>query len=324
MSFFYIKDEHTEEQMYRWEAILVVLLAVLQLQSAFQATRDSRVRRGISSITNAVKYVSIGGEKKLVDVDVNVEGPSGPLLEPNTADMKEMAFLLSNITDFLDSEPEKALSVASQQMAWCFQRNVPQLTQMLLAQYPALREDRGMMKAYIFLLDFLEAVSKETGVMLTNNQKTLRILLEAAKVDDATLTGCLIENTERVCKEEFLIFLDSEIESQEVNSPLEALLVTLRLRIIEEMGKSLGTDVTILPKLASLDDRNMLQTKTNEHLATYNNIGGMELFLQALRMMINETTKRYKDVDAALLENLKEIELLTTEAIAANREGTPQ
>ena len=101
--------------------------------------------------------------------------------------------------------------------------------------------------------------------MLTNNQNILRMLLEAAKVDDATLIGCLAENKGRCCNQDFLIFLDSEIESQESNSPLEALLVTLRLRIIEEMGRSLGTDVTILPKLASLEDQGALQRKTKEH-----------------------------------------------------------
>ena len=151
--------------------------------------------------------------------------------------------------------------------------------------------------------------------MLTNNQNILRMLLEAAKVDDATLIGCLAENKGRCCNQDFLIFLDSEIESQESNSPLEALLVTLRLRIIEEMGRSLGTDVTILPKLASLDDQGALQRKTKEHLATYSSVGGVELFLQALRMTMKETSKRYKGVDTTLLNNLKEIELLATEAL---------
>jgi hypothetical protein len=41
----------------------------------------------------------------------------------------------------------------------------------------------------------------------------------------------------------------------------------------------------------------------------------VELFLQALRMMIRETKKRYKDIDVALLDNLKVIEGLAVERI---------
>ena len=296
--------------------VLLLLAVLIGFTYSFYMPGKPFQKRSSSFDLEALKFVDVGGdggERKLMDVDV--ETPLEGLLEPNKVDMKQMAFVLRNITEFLDAEPEKALSVASQNMGWCFQRNVPQLTQMLLTQYPALREDKGMMRAYIFLLDFLEAVSKETGDMLTNNQQMLRTLLEAAKIDDITLAGCLTENMDRCCKEEFLVYLDSEIESQDANSPLEALLVTLRLRIIEEMGRSLGSDVTILPKLASLDDRDMLQEKTIEHLATYNSVGGMELFLQALRMMMKETTKRYKDVDVVLLDNLKEIERLATAAI---------
>ena len=230
--------------------------------------------------------------------------------------MKEMAFVLNNITQALDNEPEKAFSIASTRMGWCFQRNIPGLAQMLLDTYPELRKDTGMMKAYMFLLDFLEAVSKETGSMLSANQQTLRILLEAAKEGESMLGEVLKENKELCCKEEFLVYLDTEIESQDSASTLETLLVTLRLRILEEMGETLGRDVTILPKLASLSDPAELKHSTLEHLDTYTTVGGAELFLQALRMMVKETKKRYKDVDAALLDNLQQIELLTKEFIA--------
>ena len=294
--------------------ILLACILSIGLTSAYFTRSPLLLRFRIYEL-NALKFVNYGregGKRKLVDV----EPPTGFLLEPNKVDMKQMAIVLSNITEFLDVEPEKALSVASQNIGWCFQRNIPKLTQMLLEKYPELRKDSGMMRAYIFLLDFLEAVSKETGTMLTNNQQALRILLEAAKVDDRTLINCIKENINSCCKEEFLVYLDSEIESQDTNSPLEALLITLRLQIIEEMGKTFGTDVTILPKLASLDDRDALHTKTKEHLATYESVGGMELFLQALRIMLKETTKRYKDVDITLVDNLREIERLTNKAIS--------
>ena len=268
-----------------------------------------------SSSLNALKYVPIGndGARKLVDI----EAPTGKLLDPTKEDMKELAFMLNNITQALDKEPEKAFTIASTRMGWCFQRNVPQIAQMLLDQYPELRKDMGMMKAYMFLLDFLEAVSKETGTMLSANQNTLRTLLEAAKQGESELSESIKTNAGLCCKEEFLVYLDTEIESQESASTLEVLLVALRLRILEEMGQSLGKDVTIIPKLASLSDPEELRNSTFAHLETYTTVGGVELFLQALKMMIKETKKRYKDVDASLLVTLKQIEELTVEKVAA-------
>lgn len=269
----------------------------------------------------ALKFVPLGddtGRKKLVDI----EGPmGGRLLTPTKTDMKEMAFVLSNITDALDTEPERAFSVASTRMGWCFQRNVPGLTQMLLDTYPELRKDTGMMKGYMFLMDFLEAVSKETGSMLSANQQTLRSLLEAAKQGEGILGEVLKENRDLCCKEEFLVYLDTEIESQDSGSALETLLVTLRLRILEEMGKTLGRDVTILPKLASLSDSAELKRSTLLHLDTYTTVGGVELFLQALKLMIKETKRRYKDVDPALLDNLHQIEALTEDFIVSMDEN---
>jgi hypothetical protein len=61
----------------------------------------------------------------------------------------------------------------------------------------------------------------------------------------------------------------SRHSNQEGGSPLEVLLVTLRLRVLEEVGKTMGADVAILPKLASLEDPALLRTKTIEHLAGY-------------------------------------------------------
>ena len=291
-----------------------LVVSLLLLRYNCYVLPGKRLLRSATTSIRALKYVPMSndGSRRLVDV----EAPDGRLLAVTKDDMKEMAFVLNNITQALDNEPEKAFSIASTRMGWCFQRNIPGLAQMLLDTYPELRKDTGMMKAYMFLLDFLEAVSKETGSMLSANQQTLRILLEAAKEGENMLGEVLKENKELCCKEEFLVYLDTEIESQDSASTLETLLVTLRLRILEEMGETLGRDVTILPKLASLSDPAELKHSTLEHLDTYTTVGGAELFLQALRMMVKETKKRYKDVDAALLDNLQQIELLTKEFIA--------
>ena len=45
--------------------------------------------------------------------------------------------------------------------------------------------------------------------------------------------------------------------------------MTLRLRVLEEVGKAMGADVAVLPKLASIEDPALLRTKTIEHLAGY-------------------------------------------------------
>ena len=53
---------------------------------------------------------------------------------------------------------------------------------MLLQQYPVLREDDAMRRAYIFVIDFLEAVGKETSSRMRQNQDSLRIILEVGIV----------------------------------------------------------------------------------------------------------------------------------------------
>lgn len=53
---------------------------------------------------------------------------------------------------------------------------------MLLQQYPVLREDDAMRRAYMFLIDFLEAVGKETSSRMRQNQASLRIILEVSVI----------------------------------------------------------------------------------------------------------------------------------------------
>lgn len=232
------------------------------------------------------------------------------LLPPTFDDMKKMAFLLANVSDSLDTNPEVALSLASQNMGWLFARNVPGLAQMLLQEYPALRQDRGMMRGYMFLVDFLESISKETGNLLKKNQAAMKLLLEAMKVSEEAINE-VIENSSVLKSPEFLVYLDSEIESHEPNGPMENLLVTVKLRLLEEMGKVLGYDTTILPKLASEEDPAELRRKTIAHLESYEGIGGKELFLQALRLMKKDMNKRHKAIDPILFANLGEVEKIT-------------
>ena len=72
------------------------------------------------------------------------------------------------------------------------------LTQMLLDEFPSLRQDSIMMRSYMFLLDFLEAVGKETTKMLRIQQNNLRQLLEASKVSEDKLNEHIIMNKDKV------------------------------------------------------------------------------------------------------------------------------
>ena len=126
-----------------------------------------------------------------------------------------------------------------------------------------------MRRAYMFLIDFLEAVGKETSSRMRQNQASLRIILEvsvifelavclfllifviwqAAKISEVKIDEAISLNRDKVqfvCYEmavcylllvefylmfetytlkvttpEFLVYLDSEIEGQEVNSQLQ-------------------------------------------------------------------------------------------------------
>lgn len=49
-----------------------------------------------------------------------------------------------------------------------------------------------MMRAYMFVLDFLETVSRETAKRLKANQSLLRYLLEAAKISEARLQASIL------------------------------------------------------------------------------------------------------------------------------------
>lgn len=71
---------------------------------------------------------------------------------------------------------------------------------MLLTELPELRKDKVMMRAYMFLLDFLEAISKETVKRLKVNQKVMRSLLEAAKVSESKLDSFVSDNADKVSK----------------------------------------------------------------------------------------------------------------------------
>lgn len=69
---------------------------------------------------------------------------------------------------------------------------------MILTELPELRKDKGMMRAYMFLLDFLEAISNETSTRLKSHQHLLRSLLEAAKISEDALNDFFTSKADKV------------------------------------------------------------------------------------------------------------------------------
>lgn len=55
------------------------------------------------------------------------------------------------------------------------------------------------MRAYMFLMDFLEVVSKETSNLLKSNQALMKEILEAVKTSEEVLNSFINVNKEKVC-----------------------------------------------------------------------------------------------------------------------------
>jgi hypothetical protein len=277
---------------------------------------------GIPNFAKEDPLESLSNPSKQVVFTPDRVGATSSLLEPTFHDMKELAYILANITEHLDTNPEKAMSVVSQRMGWLYNHNIPKLTNMMLQEFPSVRKETGMMRAYIFLMDFLEAVVSETSALQQTNQKALRKLLEAAKVSEVAVDEAIAENKEQLLKPEFLLYIDSEIENQDIDSPLENLLVTIKLRLLDEIGRGLGLDVMMLPRLAAEEDPIELRRKTTEYLQSYDRTC-QELFLQSLKLMRVEMKKRYSQlrVDTTLLEHLDIIEEVAEELLLEDEDG---
>jgi len=225
-------------------------------------------------------------------------------------DVEKFGLLLSNITETLESSAEQALTLASENLNWLLERNLPALATQLLQDVPELREDENMMHSYIFLMDFLEAVVKETSDMTSRNQNTMKQLLEAAQSGGESLDACIKANRETFTSPAFLVYLDSEIEaatSQGKNSPARQLLETIRLRLLEEVGATLPSNVAVLPQLLAEEDLDVMQKKTRDFLADFSP-SGVDLFLLNLGLMKKDMKKKYNNVDSELLERLSIIE----------------
>jgi hypothetical protein len=69
---------------------------------------------------------------------------------------------------------------------------------MLLQEFPVIKEDNAMMRSYMFIIDFLEAVVKETSTMLQQNQLLMKKLLQNAQDSEEKLDIFIDENKNKV------------------------------------------------------------------------------------------------------------------------------
>ena len=243
------------------------------------------------------------------------------LLPLTNSDMQKLGVLLADISGCFEtsiiSTPEeeaqlakegtkKALKVVTAEMKWLYRRNIPGLVQMLLQspQGPILRQNTSIMNAYLFIIDFLEAVANESS-SLKLNQSSLRTLLEAAKKGEDAVDEVIRKDVQAFTNPTFFVYLDSEIDNS--SGPMSQLLTTVKLRLLDEVGKEKGIDIQMIASLASINEPIELKRMTMNHLRDYDK-DGLELFLQVLRILNKEMKKRYNNVDTGLLLNMAEIE----------------
>lgn len=104
--------------VYTFQFSRQVDFAVARKLSKFQST--FKTSQPIQMIKTG-NQVGSGGAAEIVNENVEV------LHSPNFDDMKYLAFLLANITEVMDTQPELALTIVSKQMGWLYSRNVPKL-----------------------------------------------------------------------------------------------------------------------------------------------------------------------------------------------------
>lgn len=244
------------------------------------------------------------------------------LLPLTNSDMQKLGVLLADISGCFETSiiktPEeeaqlakegtkKALKIVTAEMKWLYRRNVPGLVQMLLQspQGPILRQNTSIMNAYLFIIDFLEAVANESSSSIKVNQSSLRALLEAAKKGEDNVDEVIRKDVQTYTDPAFFVYLDSEIDNS--SEAMNQLLTTVKLRLLDEVGKEKGIDIQMIASLATINDPLELKKKTMSYLYEYDK-DGVSLFLQVLKILNSEMKKRYNNVDAGLLLNMAEIE----------------
>ncbi len=75
---------------------------------------------------------------------------------------------------------------------------VVSLAEQLLRIYPEMRDDRTMMVAYTFIINFMEAISNETKKLNAKNQQLLKDMILASKLSDLQVKKFIEANAKEV------------------------------------------------------------------------------------------------------------------------------
>ena len=75
---------------------------------------------------------------------------------------------------------------------------------------PTIQPYQGIVRAYYFVLDFLEAIANETSGLMKRRQATLKKIMEAAKVSEIEVDKIMRENNIEV-RSHYLIFMHSSM-----------------------------------------------------------------------------------------------------------------
>lgn len=91
--------------------------------------------------------------------------------------------------------------------------------------------------AYVFVSTVMGTISSQTKSFNDGSRQLLRGILDAVRVSESQVDHFFRTNLEELSKPEFLMFLDTELESSKVNPSMENLLITVKLKILEEYGR---------------------------------------------------------------------------------------
>jgi len=232
-----------------------------------------------------------------------------------TSDVDRFTTLLTNVSQHLEHRTEVALSVVSEHMGWLLSKNVPKLAQMV----PSIDSSAGLQQGYTFVMDFLEVIVKETASLRSKHQATMKKLFDALSQskDEPALNAFLKANREEVTSASFLVYLDSELENAPSDSSAERFLLTLKLRLLQEVGEGMGDSVAMLPRLLTLDEAEM-RAETLLYLSDLDR-DGKELFGDNIRLMRADMRKKYVELDPQLEANLSLLEQITHDAAVSTQ-----
>ena len=118
-----------------------ILLSAIDSYSAFQpkyfrvAINDHVAHNLVQALNINMSPQIISSNNKVNDgfsdkdnknkISITTSKEENNLISPTFDDMKQLALILANITEHIDSSPEVALSIASKEMGWLYARNIP-------------------------------------------------------------------------------------------------------------------------------------------------------------------------------------------------------